>query len=236
MFSSLNIYKLSEHLSVATYPDDWHSTVYHFICPPVYTHQHHTHSYLTAAIRVIYQPYISWFCCCCWWGRSNNEKIIKLIISSRRTRILIMASNLVSETYSRLPPAFGLYLRKNNNWLWVGTDYIGWYGIELRWVGSRWRLRWIWLSFKMRGARKQDKCKVWVEINEVVINNRFCSKFRRMAVGQFFLLCGGGSDRQLSWDWPLWVEPRQLFFFVVLWVHTLHYFEVLLSANLCHWH
>ncbi len=36
------------------------------------------------------------------------------------------------------------------------------------------------------------------EINEVVINNRFCSKFRRMAVGQFFLLCGGGSDRQLS--------------------------------------
>ncbi len=54
---------------------------------------------------------------------------------------------------------------------------------------------------KMRGARKLAKCKVWVlndEINEVVINNRFCSKFRRIAVGQFFLLCGGGSDRQLS--------------------------------------
>ncbi len=35
--------------------------------------------------------------------------------------------------------------------------------------------------------------KVWMlndEINEVVINNRFCSKFRRMAVGQFFLLGG----------------------------------------------
>jgi len=53
----------------------------------------------------------------------------------------------------------------------------------------------------MRGARKLAKCKVWVlnnEINEVVINNRFCSKFRWIAVGQFFLLCGGGSDRQLS--------------------------------------
>ncbi len=32
------------------------------------------------------------------------------------------------------------------------------------------------------------------EINEVVINNRFSSKFSRIAVGQFFLLCGGGSD------------------------------------------
>ncbi len=68
--------KLSEHLSVATYPDNWPSTVYHFICPPVYTHQHLMHSYLTAAIRVIYQPYMSWFCC--WWWGVNHISIIYL--------------------------------------------------------------------------------------------------------------------------------------------------------------
>ncbi len=90
----------------------------------------------------------------------------------------------------------------------------------------------------MRGASKLAKCKVWVlndDINVVVINNRFCSKFRRIAVGQFFLLVGVvPTDSYPEIDHSGWSQDSCCCCCFVLSVHTLHYFEVLLSPGLCH--
>ncbi len=47
---------------------------------------------------------------------------MKLIIKFSKDQNSYNSIELVSETYA---PALRLYLRKKNNWLHVGTDYIG---------------------------------------------------------------------------------------------------------------